>query len=82
MDEEAASAQQLGRQHLAHAHTAEASTVLGQPAATRVVPGHDHRFDAHNVAVTVWLREGESWGQSVRNEDVEQVLLYTPKINI
>ena len=52
VDEEHPLAQELGRQHPAHAHPAEAA-VLGQPAPAGVVSGHHHRFHAHNVAVTV-----------------------------
>ena len=52
VDEEVAAFRQLGRWHLAHAHPAEAAALLRQPAAARVIPCHDHRFDAHNVTVT------------------------------
>lgn len=51
VDEEGVASQQLRRQQPTHAHSAQAA-VLRQPAAARVVPGHHHRFDAHNVAVT------------------------------
>lgn len=51
MDQESVASQQFGWQQPAHAHSAQA-TVLRQPATTRIVSGHHHRFDAHNVAVT------------------------------
>ncbi len=51
VDEEGVASQQFIRQQPAHAHSAQAA-VLRQPAAARIVSGHHHRFDAHNVAVT------------------------------
>lgn len=51
VDEESVASQQLWGQQPTHTHSAQAA-VLRQPAATRVVPGHHHCFDAHNVAVT------------------------------
>lgn len=43
---------QLRRQEAAHPDPAQSAAVLGQPAATRVVPRHHHRFYTHDVAVT------------------------------
>ena len=57
MDEERVSAQQFVGQQSADAHSAQAA-VLRQPAAARVVSGHHHRFDTHNVAVTATQRRG------------------------
>lgn len=51
MDQKRVASQQFGRQQPAHTHSAQAS-VLRQPAAARIVSGHHHRFDAHDVAVT------------------------------
>lgn len=56
MDEEGVASQELARQQPAHTHSAQAS-ILRQPAAARVVSGHHHRFDAHNVAVTATHRK-------------------------
>lgn len=51
VDEEDVASQQFAGQQPADAHSAQAA-VLRQPAAARIVSGHHHRFDAHNVAVT------------------------------
>lgn len=52
MDEEVAVSTQLSGRHLADADSAEPSALLCKPAPTRVIPGHYHRFDAHDVTVT------------------------------
>lgn len=59
MDEEVDVAGQLSRHHLTDAHPAEPPTLLCQPSTTRVISGHDHRFDAHNVTVTEREKERE-----------------------
>lgn len=59
VDEEGVASQQFGRQQPAHAHSAQAS-VLRQPAAARIVSGHHHCFDAHNVAVTA-THQRQTW---------------------
>lgn len=62
VDEESVASQQLWGQQPTHAHSAQAA-VLRQPAATRVVPGHHHCFDTHNVAVTA--KHIDSGGKSL-----------------
>lgn len=57
VDEEVAAAGQLDRHHLTDTHPTETPSFLCQPASARVISGHDHRFDAHNVTVTARKRE-------------------------
>lgn len=59
VDQESVPSQQFVGPQPAHADSAQAA-VLRQPAAARIVSGHHHRFDAHNVAVTTTrITEGQ-----------------------
>lgn len=57
---------QLRRQEAAHADPAQSSPVLGQPAPTRVVPRHHHRFHTHDVAVTGERERKRERGRIIR----------------
>lgn len=65
VDEEPVTAEevQVGRSHLAHAHSAKPAPILSQPATARVVPRHYHCLHAHQVVVTAATNEGK--GQEV-----------------
>lgn len=51
VNQKGVASQQVASQQPAHANSAQAA-VQRQPAATRLVSGHHHRFDAHHEAVT------------------------------
>lgn len=61
VDEEVAAAGQLSRRHLTDTNPTETPSFLCQPASARVISGHDHRFDAHDVTVTEREREKDTF---------------------